>query len=933
MVFPSPSDVVVAAADVSVDPASRSASASFFNTYYRNAAAPGINWTGNHSTCNAGTTNPDFRASVLQRIVYYRAMAGVSTAIGLSEAWNASTQDAALMFSSNNALSHTPPRSWTCYTESGASAAGASNIAIGWHGRDAVDAYVMDGGSNNAPVGHRRWLLHPPTQTFGTGDVPDVGSFRESNALWVIGSNWNSSGPMRDGFVAWPPPGYVPYQVVYPRWSFSYPGADFSGASVQMTFNGTPVSITLESRADNGYGLNTIVWRPSSMGHSSPWPRPTADSTYTIRITNVGGVSQPIEYSVTVFDPDTAGSSPTPTRTATVTATPTRTPTVTPTRTPSQSPTPSSTPTLIPGGFAPGDPVRTVVNLNLRSAPTTSAPVLAVVVGGASGTVTGHPVLAGGYTWYPVSMDGYPAGWVAGEYLVSNVPTPTATATRTPTATGTATRTPTATRTATATSTLAATATRTATAMPSATATRTPTSVPSATATTSTGLGPGDRVEPVVNLNLRSTPSTSGSVLGVLLPGTSGVVTGALVTANGYVWAPVSMDGYPAGWVASQYLRKTGTGPVPTATRTATARPPTQTPTVAPGGLAINSTARTVANLNLRTTPSLSGGVLGVIPAGTTGTVLGGPVAANGYSWYRVSMPGFSTGWVAGDYLEPVSGPPPPTATAPVPTATSPAGPGGFAIGSAVEVIVGLNLRSGPSTASSVLAVLPGGTIGTVTGAPVTATGYTWYPVSMPGFPAGWVAGDYLRRAPVNAAGVPAADPTEPVTSTDAQVDDTVPSPTISQTDEVLPSATAAPRDDEAPVATDGPEPLVIVRIQRTENASAGDLLVDRDPATVWTATAESPPQLAAFVLDLDTVQPLGELRWQTGTEGQAGVLYLAVSSDGEVWTDLGVVETGEPESWQSLALGVEGRYLRFAFVNIEGTSWLGGIAEVEVWP
>ena len=68
----------------------------------------------------------------------------------------------------------------------------------------------------------------------GTGDVPSANNLW--NDLWVFDTNYSAPRPgTRDGFVAWPPKGYVPYQAVYPRWSFSYPGADFSGASVTMS--------------------------------------------------------------------------------------------------------------------------------------------------------------------------------------------------------------------------------------------------------------------------------------------------------------------------------------------------------------------------------------------------------------------------------------------------------------------------------------------------------------------------------------------------------------------------------------------------------------------------------------------------------------------------------------------------------------------------
>jgi uncharacterized protein YgiM (DUF1202 family) len=740
-----------------------------------------------------------------------------------------------------------------------------------------------------------------------------------------------------------------------------------------MTFNGTPVAITIESRSDNGYGENTIVWRPTSMGSGDAWPKPTTDATYRVRITNgvIGGVSQTIEYDVTVFDPDVAG--PTPSATATVTRTPTvtatPTPTLTPTATQTSTPTvtatvsattaPSVTPTLIPGGFAPGQAVRTVANLNLRSSPSTSGAVLAVLPAGTRGTVLGHPVIANGFTWYEVEMPGYPQGWVAGEYLTSDeataTPSPTSspTATRTATLTATATRTPTPTSTATvgltstATATVAptsaATATRTATPSPSPTrtATLTPTSQPpTATATTLPGeFAVGDQVETTANLNLRSSPSTSGSVLAVLPAGTRGNVTGAPVSANGLVWYPVSMPGYPAGWVAGQYLRKVIAAPtatstlsvVPTATNTRTASlTPTATVTRTPtstGGMSVGSSVRTTANLNLRSSPSTSGSVLAVLPAGTTGTIIGGPQSANGFVWYQVNMPGYPQGWVAGQYLQPVggSGPTATVTTAPTATRTPTTSTGGFAVGEGVQTTVGLNLRSGPSTTASVLAVLPAGTQGTVTGAPVQANGFTWYPVTMPGYPSGWVAGNYLRQAPVSTAG-----------SSEEEVSSAEQEPISSSVEgtETVPEATeTAPDPTQEAQVDEGPQPLQIARVQRTENGSVGTVLVDRDVETFWVATGDTPPQLAAFVLDLGEVQPLGSIRWLTASAGQLGMLYLSCSADGKNWIELTVVELAEPTTWYEEVIASECRFVRFAFINSEGHSALGGIAEVEVWP
>jgi uncharacterized protein YraI len=125
-----------------------------------------------------------------------------------------------------------------------------------------------------------------------------------------------------------------------------------------------------------------------------------------------------------------------------------------------------------------------------------------------------------------------------------------------------------------------------------------------------------------------------------------------------------------------------------------------------PGSGETGGNASTTSSLNLRSEPSTSASVLLVMSAGSRVTVL--DVSENGF--YPVDYRG-TEGWAFGDYLEIDSGedpgpgdggepPPPPTDDSP--TAT---------------VIDGsLNLRSGPSTGSSVILVMPDGALVTLTG-------------------------------------------------------------------------------------------------------------------------------------------------------------------------------------------------------------------------
>ncbi|MBI5879298.1 MAG: CAP domain-containing protein [Chloroflexi bacterium] len=284
-----------------VNPQSRQASLDFYNRYYVPAGPP-PNWTGTQNPCNPGATDAAFRDAVLLRINYFRAMAGVSATVTFSGTFNQKAQASALMMSANISLSHAPPVWWTCYTAAGAEAAGSSNLALGAYGWDAMSLYMKDPGSGNTAAGHRRWILYPQTREMGTGDIPGGTT---ANDLWVFDGRYGSPRPAtREEYVAWPPPGYVPYTVVYPRWSFAYGGANFSGATVQMTSNGSGVSLA-QSAVANGYGENTLVWIPLGLNSSASWTVPLTDTTYVVNVQNVlvNSVSRSFSYSVTVFNP------------------------------------------------------------------------------------------------------------------------------------------------------------------------------------------------------------------------------------------------------------------------------------------------------------------------------------------------------------------------------------------------------------------------------------------------------------------------------------------------------------------------------------------------------------------------------------------------------------------------------------------------------
>lgn len=295
-----------------VDPASREAARIFYRTVYASSENVAIGWNGNITTGNAGMTSAAFRDAVQRRVNYFRAMAGVPAGITFDATYNAKDQKAALMMSANNALSHSPPITWQHYSADGAEAAGKSNIFLGTFGPAAITGYIEDFGSPNTSAGHRRWILYPQTKTMGTGDIPLTEDHESANALWVITPDFGTARPaVRDDFVAWPPPGYVPYSLVFPRWSFSYPGADFANTAVTMQRGATSVPVVVQTRGP-GAGESTLVWVWDGLdanAEATPTPPPANDTPVQVAVNGVviGGETRNFSYTVTLFDPDKTG--------------------------------------------------------------------------------------------------------------------------------------------------------------------------------------------------------------------------------------------------------------------------------------------------------------------------------------------------------------------------------------------------------------------------------------------------------------------------------------------------------------------------------------------------------------------------------------------------------------------------------------------------
>jgi uncharacterized protein YgiM (DUF1202 family) len=287
--------------------------------------------------------------------------------------------------------------------------------------------------------------------------------------------------------------------------------------------------------------------------------------------------------------------------------------------------------------------------LNLRQAPGLSGLIIQVLPDGTPLTVTGGPQMADAMEWYPVVTASAVAGFVVGQYIQLAAPTGDFQA--------------------------------------------------------------GDDVYVADGpLNLRSAAGTGASILATLPTNTTAEILAGPTASGGLDWYQVAPQGFPNGWVAGDFLALS----------------------TDPGGDFSAGDDIYVADgpLNLRSAAGTGSSIVTTLPTGTTGEVLAGPTAANGFDWYQIQVTGGQQGWAAGDFLALDDNGPTPS--------------GDFEAGSFVFVNVAkLNLRSTASVDAAVLQTMTDGTVATVVSGPTSADGYEWYRISVGGTE-GYAVGQYL---------------------------------------------------------------------------------------------------------------------------------------------------------------------------------------------
>ncbi len=281
-----------------------------------------LGWTGSVKACEPGKVSASTYQKMLQRINYFRRLAGVDDHIVFDAEWNKYAQAAALIMLANDQLNHNPDKSMKCYSEDGKLGANTSNLSsiVELSLKELIADQMQDGSSSNNFCGHRRWLLNADAYKMGFGATPSAYAVRVFTPFEERENDTSSFHGKIPEYYGYPFRGYTPYQVIYPKWSFSIPigTPDYSGATVIVTAGDKTIPCTIINRVKPGFGDPTLVWEMKGLKENFEYNYydmsekkkgfesvGLLNKKVTVKIGNVkvDGKVKSYSYSFTIFDP------------------------------------------------------------------------------------------------------------------------------------------------------------------------------------------------------------------------------------------------------------------------------------------------------------------------------------------------------------------------------------------------------------------------------------------------------------------------------------------------------------------------------------------------------------------------------------------------------------------------------------------------------
>lgn len=282
----------------------------FYKARYLASAIDEMPFNGNLDKCKEGILPDYIYQKALMRVNFFREMQGLKPVV-MNYNMNINCQKAALMTKSNGTLSHTPPKTWKCFSDEGYTGANKSNLGFmdfkHFKNTAFITHYMQDFGASNAEVGHRKWI-----QSSMLTEI-SYGATNTTDALMVTNNLDYSEKDLDIEFMAYPWSGFMPVDLIFPKWSFSLPAGkkvSFHNTKVTIKVAGKgKVELKILSKTAKPYTDPTIVWvptelfSPNQIKYSKYDLSSVLDKEITVSISRVlvDGKPRDFNYTVTPF--------------------------------------------------------------------------------------------------------------------------------------------------------------------------------------------------------------------------------------------------------------------------------------------------------------------------------------------------------------------------------------------------------------------------------------------------------------------------------------------------------------------------------------------------------------------------------------------------------------------------------------------------------
>ncbi len=208
------------------------------------------------SQCDDGELSPKVHWEAVRTTNLYRWLIGLDP-VATAKTRLEGQQTCATMMAANGDIEHDPPESWSCYSASGASAAGSSNLALGdRHPAATIPGYINErGASNRATLGHRRWIFSPGMGATAFGHRGRFGCMH----------SFDRSGDDPRSTIRYPTRGPFPVGALHGPWSYFETEGPFHQPQVDVTEVSTGESMAVDNvRSPSGtygriYGVSWLV--------------------------------------------------------------------------------------------------------------------------------------------------------------------------------------------------------------------------------------------------------------------------------------------------------------------------------------------------------------------------------------------------------------------------------------------------------------------------------------------------------------------------------------------------------------------------------------------------------------------------------------------------------------------------------------------------